>query len=266
MPENIKVKTCSPSGDLISFMSGFNKLSCIHDKKILVYQQLNVVGASYEGAIHPYSNKDGEPVLFNEYTFKMMAPLIKSQPYIEDYLPYEGQNIDFDMDKIRQEIFTGQPKGALNRWFFYAFPEMANDLSKPWLFINGGMHRKIIINFTQRHRNPYINYFFLKDFQDHIVFAGLKEEHELFEKQFNLSLDYLAVNDFLELSQAIAGCRFFMGCQSFCFQLAEALKVPRILEIFPLLPNVIPVGESAFDAYHQSAIEYYFKKLYHERA
>ena len=44
-------------------------------------------------------------------------------------------------------------------------------------------------------------------------------------------------------------------------ELAEAMKVPRILEIFPIMPNVIPVGEHAYDYYHQGGVEYYFKKL-----
>jgi hypothetical protein len=263
--EPIKIKTSSPSGDLISFLSGFKKLYEIYGKKILIYQQLNIVGISYDGAVPPYTNGDGAPVMFNNYTFDMIAPLLRSQDYIEDFLPYEGQEVDFDMDKIRQEIFTNQPKGSLNRWFFYAFPEMANDLSKAWLSVDAIKHNKIVINFTARHRNPYVNYFFLKNFRDNIMFAGLKSEHDEFQKQYNLEVDYLYVENFYELTQAIAGSKFFMGCQSFCFQLAEALKVPRVLEIFPLIPNVIPVGENAYDAYHQSAIEFYFNKLYNEK-
>lgn len=261
MSKNIKVKTSSPSGDLISFLSGFKKLYQEFGDKILLYHNLNVIGESYEGSTSAYLNKNNLPVMFNEYTFDMMKPLLTSQEYIEDYQVYEGETVDFDMDKIRQEIFTNQPKGSLNRWFFYAFPEMANDLSKPWIKVDPVYHDKIIINFTFRHRNPWVNYFFIKEYQDRIVFAGLESEHKQFCEQFNLEMDYLEVNNFNELAQGIAGCKFFMGNQSFCFQLAEALKVPRLLEVFPIIPNVIPVGENAYDAYHQGAIEYYFKKL-----
>jgi hypothetical protein len=28
-----------------------------------------------------------------------------------------------------------------------------------------------------------------------------------------------------------------------------------------MMPNVIPVGEKAFDFYHQGGLEYYFEKL-----
>ena len=264
MAKNIKVKTSSPSGDLISFLSGFKQLHKLHGKRIKIYQHLNVVGESYAGASHPYFDGNDNPVLFNEYAFKMMGPLLLSQPYIDDFVVYQGEQVDFDMDKIRQEIFTNQPKGSLNRWFFYAFPEMANNLADPWLYVNPIYNNRIIINFTERHRNPYVNYFFLNEYKDKILFAGLEKEYELFQKQNNLEIDYLQVEDFYQLAQAIAGCKFFMGCQSFCFQLAESMKVPRILEIFPVLPNVIPIGDHAYDAYHQSAIEFYFKKLYNE--
>jgi hypothetical protein len=39
------------------------------------------------------------------------------------------------------------------------------------------------------------------------------------------------------------------------------LKVPRILEICPQLPNCIPVGPNGYDFYHQGSLDYYFGKL-----
>ena len=52
-----------------------------------------------------------------------------------------------------------------------------------------------------------------------------------------------------------------MGNASVCYQIAEALKVPRILETFPMMPNVVPMGKDGYDFYAQSACEYYFDKL-----
>lgn len=261
----IKLKTSSPSGDLISFLSGIKQLHNDLGKKAVIYHRLNMEGNSYEGAVHPYLNEDSVPICFNKYAFDMMKPLLLSQDYIEDYVVYNGQEYDLDLDKIRLETFTNQPKGSLNRWPFYVFPQMATDLSRPWIKILKGYSNKIIINYTKRHRNPYITYFFLKKYENNIAFVGLKEEHEHFCKQWGLDIEYKNVTNFYELSQIIAGSVFFAGCQSFCFQLAEAMKIPRILEIFPLLPNVIPSGGEAYDAYHQGAIEYYFDKLCKEK-
>jgi hypothetical protein len=45
------------------------------------------------------------------------------------------------------------------------------------------------------------------------------------------------------------------------FQIAEGLKIPRIVELCAHAPNVIPVGEMAFDFYAQNALEMYFHTL-----
>jgi len=263
-PKFIKFKTSSPSGDLISFLPGIKQMCNDIGAKAIIYQRLDMVGISYDGAMHPYENRDKMPVCFNEYTFNMMKSLLITQPYIENFFIYSGEEVDIDLDKTRMENFTNQPKGSLNRWAFYVFPQMATDLSKKWLDVNAIKNDNIIINFTKRHRNYFMNYYFLKQFENKIMFAGLKNEHEDFCKEWKLNIPLLEVEDFLELSSLIAGCKFFMGNQSFCFQLAEALKVPRILELFPLIPNVIPVGENAYDGYHQQSIEFYFNKLYNQ--
>lgn len=257
----ITYKTSSPAGDLISFLSGVKKMWEDTGKKGVIYQRLDMHGGSYDGAIHPFSNEEGEPVCMPIEMYKMLKPLLLSQKYIEDYVIYEGQEVQVDFDLIRMERYTNQPKGSLNRWFNYVFPEMATDLSKSWIDITKITTDHIIINFTQRHRNSFITYYFLKDYQDKILFAGLPKERDIFCKKWKLDIPILKINNFFELAWYINSCKLFLGNQSFCFQLAEAMKVPRILEIFPLMPNVIPVGDKAYDFYHQGSLEFYFKKL-----
>lgn len=259
----IRVKTSSPAGDLISYLAGLKKLSKDKGKKIIIYQRLNLIGIGFVGAKHPFQDKDGYDICMPQSMFDMLYPLIKSQDYIEDFIVYNGQEIEMDMDKCRMEIYTNQPHGSLNRWFFHVYPEMNCDLSKEWISVSSGtLHMdKIIINITDRYRNYIINYFFLKKYQDKILFAGTQDEYNRFCEQWGVDVKYLEVNNFLELAIAIKSCKFFLGNQSFCFQLAESMKVPRILEISPHLPNVIPIGENAYDFYHQSELEYYFEKL-----
>ncbi len=102
---------------------------------------------------------------------------------------------------------------------------------------------------------------FLKEHQDRIVFAGLENERDLFCRTWDLDIPRLEVDDFYQLAAWIKGCKFFLGNQSFCFQLAEAMKVNRILELFPMMPNVIPVGNGGYDFYHQGSLDYYFNKF-----
>ncbi len=256
--------TSSPSGDLISFLAGIRQIWMDTGKKAVIYHRLNMVGGSYDGSVHPYENEQKLPVCFNQYAFDMMRPLLISQEYIEDYIVYENQEYEVDLDKVRMEVFTNQPKGSLNRWFNHVFPQMATDLSQKWIDIPSGVSlpdKKIIINFTERHRNTFTRYSFLREHKDKIVFAGLQRERDMFCKEWDLDVPLLNVDNFYDLAKQINNCRFFLGNQSFCFQLAEALKAPRILELYPPMPNVIPIGKNAYDFYHQGEVEYYFKKL-----
>lgn len=265
MDENfIYYKTSSPAGDLISFLAGVKKMYERTGRKGVIYQRLNMEGGSYYGAVHPFLNEREHPICMNQYMFDMLKPAILTQEYIEDFLVYDGQKVDFDFDLIRQERFTGQPGGSLNRWFFYVFPEMACDLSKPWFHVEptNDFSNTVILNFTLRHRNPLIDYSFLRNYEGSLLFVGLPEEYNAFKNEWKLDIEHLKVNNFYELASAIKGCKFFHGNQSFCYQLAEAMKVPRLLEKFVQMPNVVPVGENAFDYYAQLAAQLHFVELF----
>jgi hypothetical protein len=257
----LKYKTSSPAGDLISFMAGVKKMWEDTGRKGVVYQRIGMQGAGTFDSIHPFKNEFDEPICMSQYMFDNLRRLIISQDYIEDFQVFKGEDVDLDFDLIRQERYTNQPRGSLNRWFNYVFPQMASDLSVPYLSVKEESNDKIIINFTQRYRNYLTNYFFLKQHQENILFAGLPSERDLFCKTWDLNLKLLQVDDFYELAAWIKGCKFFLGNQSFCYQIAESLKVPRILEICPQLPNCIPVGPNGYDFYHQGSLDYYFGKL-----
>lgn len=261
MEEYIRYKTSSPAGDLISFLAGIKQLHTQTGKKGVVYQRLNMPGAGYSDSIHPFQNEEGAPICMPEVMFNMLRPLLCIQPYIKDYQIWTGEEVDFDFDLIRQERYTNQPRGSLNRWYSYVFPEMACDLSKPWIVTDSRRYRNVVINFTQRYRNHIITYYWLKPYEKQLIFAGLPNERDVFCNQWGLDIPLLKVDDFWQLARNIEDSIFFMGNQSMCFQLAEAMKIPRILETFPLMPNVIPIGEDAYDFYHQNAVEYYFHKL-----
>jgi hypothetical protein len=265
----IKFKTSSPAGDLMSMLPGIKKLCEDKNQRAIIYQRLDVAGIGYEGAIHPFKNEIGDEVMMNEYMLNMLKPLLESQDYIEKFEIYTGQEYDIDLDKVRMQVFTNQPLGSINRWIFYVYPQMTCDLSESWIksltFSTRAetieFSNKLIVNFTFRYRNTIIDYNFLKRYQDKVVFVGLKEERDFFCKQWGLELKYIEIDDFGELASIFAMAKGFLGNQSFCYQLAEGLKIPRILELSPVIPNVIPTGENAYDFYHQQAVEYYVDKV-----
>jgi hypothetical protein len=142
------------------------------------------------------------------------------------------------------------------------------DISKQWIDTHPSFHgvvppewNKILINRTSRYQNQWINYFFLNKYESDMAFVGLEKERDDFCRQWNLNIPLLQVNNFKELALAFRGCRFFIGNQSMCFALAEAMKIPRILEVCPFAPNVDPVGPLAYDFLYQEYFEYYVEHL-----
>lgn len=274
-------------GDLINAMPGI-KASCERmGTKAMIY-----LGLDIEWQMVPeISQGRTSQVTLTRKTMEMLRPLLMSQSYIEGVESFEEKfpekyqawcqafktHGDFktaaawynqpqdmvDLDK-HHLIPIGMPYGNIYRWQFYTYPDMACDLSKPWLQVEPNdtiPHDTIIINRTERCRNENIDYSFLKQYESRLLFVGLESEWLKFKEETKIDLPLFTAKDFLELAQVIASCSFFIGNQSLCFSLAEAIKVPRILEICPFLPNVIPCGEHAYDFYYQQCFENYVQLL-----
>ncbi len=266
MNDFLRFKTSSPAGDLLSLLPSIRQLYRQSGKKAIIYQAVGVLGQGLQGYDQAFVNERGESIMMSEITFLRLIPLLLRQNYISDYIEYKGEKVDYDMDEIRLKTFTNQPLGSINRWSFYVFPEMANDLSEQWITIknndiNVTYFDKVVLNFTPRYRNNWINYFFLKQYEDRLLFSGLPQEHEDFCKKWDLKIPLLEYNDFYELAVIMKSCKFFVGNASMGFQIAEGLKIPRLLETFQVMPNVIPMGKNGYDYYHQQACEFYFQKL-----
>lgn len=272
-------------GDLINFLPGIKDVCERDNKRAILILGLDINWQS----VGQLTRKS--PATISHQMFESLKPLLLSQSYIAQVLSWEEfapdtyklwcdffkilrtpkEMIDFhnlhfshtfiDLDKIYLTP-TNIPFGNIHRWTWYCYPDMACDLSKPWLDVepDDSLQDCIIVNRTLRSRNESINYRFLKGHP--VVFVGHVDEFERFGIENELpDLIYLETRNILELAIAIRSCKFFIGNQSLCFALAEAMKVPRILETCSYLPNVIPCGEKAYDFYFQSVLEYYFNEL-----
>lgn len=265
MPKEIvRYKHSVNSGDLIAGLAG---IKSIYDKtggKGHIFQELNRPAEYYIGAYHPVRSKNEVQVTMNEKQWSLLKPLLLSQKYIHDAEIYTGQKIDVDLDRIRTDIFCNMPYGMLPSWIFYAYPDMECDLSKAWLEVEGELplKNKIVLNFTHRYRNNNIDFFFLKEYQEEMVFAGTMEECENFNERWNLSIPYLEVKDFLELAIIIKQSKFVLSNQSTVWNIANAMMHPRLLEISSLAPNCQPfIGEKNYGYFNQGCLRYYFEKL-----
>ncbi len=284
---DVSVRHSGNVGDLLAALPAMREFSRQNKTPITLYCWLNRHASYYEGAIHPVI-ADGKTVMMNQYMFDMVRPLLLAQDYIEEVKVWSGEKIHCNMDTFR-DGFINMPYGSINRWQFIAYPNLTCDLSKGWIHIPWNSSLKVnlagingvklfdsekgidffmdkfILNRTQRYTNPMINYFFLKEVQDKVIFAGTEGEHAIFCNEFKLSIPLLKIKNFLELTQVILASRFFIGNQSQCAQICEGLKSPRIIELCRYAPNVIPVGEHAYDFYGQLELEYHVNFLLNKK-
>lgn len=268
-----RVKHSVNPGDLYAAMGALKKYYDITNRKIIVSQTIDMIANYYNGAEHPTKNASGNHVCVNEQMFNMMKPLVESQEYIHSFEKYEGQSIHLDFDVIRGKTFVNLPHGPIQGWIPIAFPDLSFDLSKPWIFLNGKcppkikkqVSNKIILNFTERYRASMIDYYFLKNYIPELIFAGTEREHWVFCNQWGLTIPRLEIDNFLELGYALKEAKFCMSNQSQLWNLAEAMKVPRILEMCSFADNCFPnMGENSEGFMYQAGAEYHFKVFYNK--
>jgi hypothetical protein len=256
---SISFKQSANSGDVIYSLAGIKTIWETMGHKADYYQWLDQKGHYYPGAVHPYGD-----VMFPGSAYDMLKPLVEAQPYINSFPKWNGENIIVDLDKIRQTD-VNMPYGHIARWYAYVFADMYCDLQYPWLSTGIDMDKAykdtILVNRTQRYHGRFVQYFFLEKYKSQLLFTGMPEEHKIFCEEWNLDIPLLQVKDFLELAHVIESCKFFLGNQSMCFAIAEAMKTPRILETCHFVPNVVPVGGKCYDFFFQEALELYVEKL-----
>lgn len=264
----IHFKSSGCGGDVIYQLSGIKAACEKADAKAVIHLVEGVRAHYYDGNTH-----HGDGYMLNRQMIMMLTPLLKAQPYVHEVCFWKGAPegtpiVDFDL--VRQ-MDTGMPQHDIKKWFLQLYPYMACDLSQRWLNIwdldvpyldeyHEKYKNKIVCSFSSRYRNPFVRYDFLNKVDNDIIFLGLQHEYQEFIKQVPKAL-YIEVQDFLEMAKIIDSCKLFLGNQSLGLALAEALKAPRLIEMFLNAPNCIPYGENAYEALNQKTLEYFFKEL-----
>lgn len=259
------------AGDLITVLPGIKHICEKNNKKAIVYQRLNLIADYGHNDMHPVTS-NGRMVCMDDKMFDMLRPLILKQEYIARFEVWSGQDVDFDFDKTRHNAQMPLPGGDIHKWPSLIFPQLECELGQTWIdvppnneIVYNELNNLVCINLTERYRNPYVSYHFLREYKSRCMFLGTHDEWASFCKKWTLyGLSYANVNDFLHLAQIIKGCKFFLGNQSFCWHLADAMKVPRILEVCAQYPNTFPTGIDGYSFITQEALEFRFHKLLNE--
>ncbi len=252
-PDHIHFKHSGLIGDIIYAIP--TMLALAGNKRIHLHLHINQK-ALYSRKMKHYNKGK----ILTEKSVEWLAPLLLSQTSFESCDIYTDHRVDYDLDVFRKYPFDYNT-GHICRWYFLTYG-ITYDLGNPWLKVtpNENFRDKILIARSFRYRAPGISYEFLKNYPN-LFFVGLPDEFEDLKREVP-TLQYQPVNDFLELAEILAGCRFFIGNQSFPFAVAEALKVPRALEVFFECPNVIPEGANAFDFCYQQQFEKVVSQLH----
>jgi len=271
--EPIRVKHFCNIGDLVASLCAVKQYYVNYGSKIIYCQQTGVPAQYYPGAVHPVMNQEGINVCMNDRIWEMAKPLLLAQEYIHDVELYTGQKVKLDLDIIRgDEKFVNLPNGSIQAWLMYAYPDLAADISIPWVTIPEEcpphileqVKGKVLLNFTERYRNHKIDYFFLQKYQNHLLFSGTTREHQLFCETWKINVPLLEAADFLEVAHAIKHSRFLLCNQSSAWNISTAMGTPRILETCRFAPNCMPnYGPHNYGFFYQVGLEYYFDKLYH---
>jgi len=257
-------------GDLISVMPGLQHIYKERGIKARIYQRVGLP------QFYDQENKvfvtDKSLSCMSENTFKLLKPLIEAQDYVESFRVWDGEKVNFNIDLSRDSKSIPLPSGMIHQWAWSLCPELSCDLSVPWIksfplgycnTTDGVRQLKdaVIVNRTERYINPYIAYYFLQKYQDRIIFSGLPDEYKLFCDEWKLRIPLLITDDFAELARVINACKLYLGNASAGWHLADAQKIPRILELSTQYPNTFPTGANGHGFYHQRALEFYVGKM-----
>jgi hypothetical protein len=252
----INVAHSGNAGDIIYSLPTLKKINQLTGRKFNYYLRLNQphgIGEQYD---HPLGL-----VMLNEKMANMLKPLLEAQPYIEVCTTYEGQLLDIDLDNFRK-IGLLLDRGDISRWCSY-ITGITPDLYQPWLEVEPDERysSSIVVARSERYRNPNLDFSFLANYEQ-VFFVGIKSEYEDIKKHVP-NIEWVEVDNFLQLAMVIKGSKAFVGNQSFPFSIAEGLKVPRILEMCVFTPNVIPQGVNGYDIYFQNHFESLVDSLKH---
>ncbi len=237
------------AGDIIYAMPTIKRIHELTGVPVNLYFRLGKPMNLPMYSKHPLGN-----VMFNQNMADMISPLISEQGYITSCGVYTDQKIHIDLDYFRAGLIS-QSRGNIARWCGY-ITGVSPVLYKSWLTVapDTSYANSILVARSGRYQNRSIDYTILNKYEN-LVFLGIESEYNDM-RRYLPKICWQPVDDFLQMARIIAGCKFFIGNQSFPYAIAEGLKVPRLLEVSFEVINVVPEGENANDFFFQEHFEW----------
>jgi len=181
--------------------------------------------------------------------------LLKAQGYIEDVIKYDGRRPDVNLNDFRASLFPAIKRNrdidkALVDWILdqHHVPRSAKDAA--WLLVEPAPVKRVIFNRTGPGRaahhvyqnNEFPWHYVWEKYKDDAAFIGSPLEYEVFCATCG-EVPYVETADLFEAARVIAGADLFVGNQSVCHAIAEAMKKRIILEVWRQGPNCLHFRE-----------------------
>ena len=222
-----------------------------------------------------YRTQYAEKPPLGRETALMMAEFLETQDYVERAALYEGQPVDYDLDRFRDKavpicilnlikshadnlagMLLGSPAKELRQllipnlevdlpqchWDSAGLAGQA-DLSAPWIAsVSKKVIADIVVCKTPRYAGK-LDWFSLKEYSSRSIFVGLEAEWRNFRKDY-FDIGFYLVDSLLDFAQVIAGAKLYIGNQSFGLALADAMLIPRVADLSNTIPIRIPASKA----------------------
>ena len=192
----------------------------------------------------------GEINLKNLSYKTILYSLLLDQCYIEKVSCLDDDDIEWGDFDYNLDGFRTIHKKDLSKHLVKCHLECLGCESmpkSPWLSVNPSESKPIIINYTKRyHDKEKVDWQQLKPYEDICGFLGTEKEHKFFENKFDMRVEHIETFFGKSCAEIIKGSKIFIGNQSFCYSLAEAMQHPRILEVCHEKPNCMPLSSNGY--------------------
>lgn len=195
--------------------------------------------------------------------------LLKQQSYIQDVREWNREMVTMNGNDFRANMFRSMRKDSggifkdksLTDWQLEAHGVPLDQKNAAWLHVEPHKVAKVVINRTGPGRSSqhvYHNPLFpwhrvWQKYRNEAVFIGTPFEYEVF-KQTCGEIPYMPTADLNQAARVIAGSELYIGNQSVCFWMAEAMKKNLILEVWPAGPNSLSFRPGAIMGWDQNVV------------
>jgi hypothetical protein len=179
---------------------------------------------------------------FNQNSYNFIYPLLKAQKYIEDVRIYSGENVDYNLNKMRL-VFTPTQNRVASRTKHaclidlhrQAFDLPEYDVNQPWLECGEPItfSKKVIVSRSPRYQSNWPFFSMYRHYLSHnAIFVGLKKEHELFEWSVDTPIEFFDVENALNLAKVIMGSDLLISNPTFALSVGMGLPNKNIIQEF----------------------------------